>query len=344
MNKKVKFVLVGFGNMGRDWANILKSHNDAQIVGVVDVIDKSLADAKRILKLDKNAVRKDIIGVLKHTKPDAVLDASPPFNHSYVTTIAIKMGFHVLGEKPIALSISDAEKIVKLSQKFKKIYMINQNYRWNPAVQALKKFILANNIGKIRSISINYAQNFNFKDTFRYKIDHPLLVDMSVHHFDLVRSITNAKFLSVYCREFNTTKSKFKNGSSTIATFEMDNGIVFNYTGAWSDIGFDTSFMGTWRISGEKGTIVWDGHSSPKVQLKKNNKVISKEIKLSQKQIISDEKIFAYELNNSLSRFIASVKTKTVPETWCGDNIQTLKMVLCAIDSSRKGLPINIPK
>ena len=340
MSKKVKFVLVGFGNMGQDWANILKSHSDAEIVGVVDVIDKSLIDAAKILKLDKNAVGKDLIGVLKHTKPDAVLDTSPPFNHSYVTTTAIKMGFHVLGEKPIALNIPNAKRIVRLSQKFKKIYMINQNYRWNPAVQALKKFILANNIGKIHSIAINYAQNFNFKDTFRYKIDHPLLVDMSVHHFDLVRSITNAKFLSVCCREFNAPMSKFKNGSSTIATFEMDNGVVFNYTGSWSDIGFDTSFMGTWRISGEKGTIVWDGYSNPKVQLKRNNKVIGKEIKLSQKQTISDEKIFAYELNNSLSRFIASIKTEIIPETWCGDNIYTLKMVLSAIESSKKAMPI----
>ena len=341
MNKKAKFVLVGFGNMGRDWANILKSHNYAEIVGVVDVIDKSLVDAAKILKLDKNVVGKNLIEILKHTKPDAVLDTSPPFNHSSVATIAIKMGFHVLGEKPIALNIYDAEKIVKLSQKFKKIYMINQNYRWNPGVQAIKKFILANKIGKLHSIIINYAQNFNFKDTFRYKIDHPLLIDMSVHHFDLVRSLTKAKFLSVYCREFNASMSKFKNGSSAIATFEMDNGVVFNYTGAWSDIGFDTSFMGTWRISGEKGTIVWDGHSSLKVQLKKNNKVISKEIKLSQKQTINDEKIFSYELNNSLSRFIASIKTKTIPETWCGDNIYTLKMVLSAIESSKREISIN---
>ena len=121
----------------------------------------------------------------------------------------------------------------------------------------------------------------------------------------------------------------------------MDNGAVFNYTGSWADIGFDTSFMGTWRISGEKGTIVWDGYSNPKVQLKKNNKVIGKEIKLSQKQTISDEKQFAYELNNSLSRFIASIKSKTVPETWCGDNMHTLKMVLSAIESSKREISIN---
>lgn len=341
MSKKVKFVLVGFGNMGRDWANILKCHNDAEIVGVVEVIDKSLVDAAEILKLDKNAVGKDLTEVLKYTKPDAVLDTSPPFNHSFVTATAIRMGFHVLGEKPIALSIHDAKRIVKLSQKFKKIYMINQNYRWNPVVQALKKFILANNIGKIHSIIINYAQNFNFKDTFRYKIDHPLLLDMSVHHFDLVRSITNAKFLSVYCREFNASMSKFKNGSSAIATFEMDNGVVFNYTGSWSDIGFDTSFMGTWRISGEKGTIVWDGYGNPKVQFKTNNKLVSKEIKLSQKQTISNEKIFAFELNNSLSKFVASIKTEIIPETWCGDNIYTLQMVLSAIESSEKKMSVN---
>ncbi len=341
MNKKIKFVIVGFGNMGRDWVNILKGNSMVQIAGVVDVLDKSLSDAIKTLSLNEKSVGKNLRKIISETKADAVLNTSSPSSHSEIATIAIKMGCHVLGEKPMSLDLKEAKKLIKLSQNRKKIYMINQNYRWNPMAQAIKKFVSKGGLGNIHTVSINYSQNFNFKDTFRYSMDHPLLLDMAIHHFDLVRSVTGADFSKVYCIEYNTPGSRFKNGSSALAIFNADNNLVFNYQGSWGNLGGDTSFMGSWRISGEKGTIVWDGDSNPKIEFLDHRKIKSKKLK---SVIIPQQDIFAYELNATLKKFILSVTNRALPETWCGDNIQTLKMVLGAIDSSKKSQPVNIPK
>lgn len=344
MNKKIKFVMVGFGNMGREWLKILKQDKLVEIVGVVDVIDQSLVDATKILSLSTNAVGKNLQEIISLTKPDAILDTSPPFNHKTVTTTAIEMGCHVLGEKPMSSNIQEAGELIKLSKMKNKIYMLNQNYRWHPMIQVIKKYILRNKLGKINTISINYSQNFNFNfnDTFRYKMDNPLLLDMAIHHFDLVRCITGFKSKNVYCLEYNPSGSRFKNGSSTMAIFEMDNGVFFNYQGSWSNIGHNTSFMGTWKITGEKGTIAWDGIDNPNVELLRSNKIVNKQLK-SQIKLNSNQKdIFLNGLKSSLSLFTNSIKNGVLPETWCGDNIYTLSMVLSAIESAEKQIPINI--
>lgn len=341
MNKKTNFVIVGFGNMGRDWVSILRKRKGVEIVGVVDVLDKSLEDALKILSLSNKSVGKSLKEVILETKPDAIINTSPPFMHKLVATTAMKLGCHVLGEKPMALTLTEAKNLIKLSNSTGKIYMLNQNYRWNPIVQVIRRFVSNGGLGKMHTININYSQNFNFNDTFRYSMNHPLLLDMAIHHFDLIRSITGADFSKVYCMEYNTPGSKFKNGSSVSAVFKSNDNLIFNYNGAWSNRGGDTSFMGFWKIFGEKGTIIWDGESSPRVEFLSHNKISSKQLK-HLGQNIDQRDIFAYELNASLERFLYSIVNGVSPETWCGDNIYTLKMVLGAIESSLKGALVHL--
>lgn len=335
MSKKIKFVIVGFGNMGRDWLKVLRKDKRVKVVGVVDVIDKSLSDGMQILNLGNNAVGKNLKTVIQETKPDAILDTSPPFNHKIVSTTAMKMGCHILGEKPIALSLEEAKQIIKLSISKNRIYMINQNYRWNPIFQIIRKYLQTKKIGKIHTITIHYSQNFNFKDAFRYKMDHPLLVDMSVHHFDLVRALTGSNMKEVYCREYNVKGSKFKNGSTASAIFTLRDGIMFNYIGSWSDLGKNSSFMGVWKISAEKGIITWDGINAPIVEMSDGIKIITKKLSSKSKLKSDSMESFMFELSETLSRFIEAITMSKQPETYCGDNIHTLEMVLGAIESSK---------
>ncbi len=337
MKRKLKFVIVGFGNMGRDWVNFLKKRNDVKIVGVVDVLDKSLNDAINILGLDMKSVGNDLKKVIGYVKPDAVINTSPPFMHKEVVSLSMKLGCHVLGEKPMALNLVDARKLIKQSNSLGLNYMLNQNYRWNPMFQHIRKIIKSGKIGNIQSVTIDYSQNFNFNDTFRYRMDNPLLVDMAIHHFDLVRSIAQEEFNKVFCVEYNTKGSRFKSGSSASAIFKSDSGAVFNYYGSWADAGGLNNFMGKWKIVGDKGALLWDGNSDPVFETLIRNKLTKMALDLPKNQRVKENDVFYFEMGQTLDRFIKSIKTGEAPETWCGDNIKTLAMVISAIDSSKKG-------
>jgi len=216
--------------------------------------------------------------------------------------------------------------------------MVNQNYRRNPILEIIRKNL--QKIGKIYNINIDYYQNLSFKDTFRYKFDHPLLLDMAIHHFDMVRFITGINAYFVFAQEFNPISSKFKNGSSIYANFRMSDKSFFSYRGSWSSWGFDTSYNGQWRIIGELGTIIWDGNLDVQLERKVNNRNLKEKIHIP--FTFTPYEVFLYELEQNIRLFINSISTKTLPDCWCGDNLNTLNMVLSAIKSSELNKPIRI--
>lgn len=261
---------------------------------------------------------------------------SPPAVHSANARLALRNGCHILSEKPIALSINEAKILIDLAKEHQRIFMINQNYRWHPSVQSLKSYLQNKPLGDIEFIDISYAQSFNFNDTFRYTIDHPFLTDMGVHHFDLVRYITCSNFKKVYCIEHNSNRSPFKCGGRVSAVFEMDGGIPFSYQGSWTDIATDGTFIGSWKIGCEKGTIFWDGDRKARIDTKEGAKIATKTIELVAQLGQTQYDIFLHGLRISLDNFFTAIETSTEPETAALSNINTLDMVISSALSAEQ--------
>lgn len=338
--KPIKIIIVGYGNMGKDWGKVIKKQKTVQVVGIVDKLKNNRNHARNDFCLNENQVSDNLTILLtNNNKVDAIIDCSPPFAHFDNTVAVLNNNSHILGEKPISLNLKDAKKLVKLSKRKKLTYMINQNYRRNPILTIIKEKIKT--IGKIYSINIDYFQSLKFNDTFRYKFDHPILFDMAIHHFDMVRFLTGENASEVYAREYNPITSKFKNGSGVIANFIMKDNSIFSYRGSWSSVGFNTSYNGVWRINGEYGTISWDGDLNLSLEIQSlDNSVKKEKVKIINK--FDTYELFLYELEQNLKLFSKSILNKTIPDCWCGDNIHSLAMVLSAIESSETKKIINI--
>jgi|ADGO01.1.fsa_nt_gi Predicted dehydrogenases and related proteins len=223
---RLRAVLTGYGNMGKTWRHVLASRPEIELVGVTDLLEDNLVQAKEQAGLGDDQVATSLEELIVRVKPDIVIDCSAPQAHSANTKLALRHGCHVLGEKPIALTLDGAKDVVAAARNSGKIYMVNQNYRWRPIMIELKKYLERSPIGRLVSINVLHAQQFVFKDTFRKRIDNPFLLDMAVHHFDLVRSLTGADYRTVYCQESNPPSSQFASGASASAIFIMNNGVV----------------------------------------------------------------------------------------------------------------------
>lgn len=331
--RKSKLLLIGYGNMGKDWGKIIKTNSNIELVGVVDILKQNRIQARNFFSLTNSQVSDSLITLLSRYKPDIVMDCSSPQAHVENTRLSLNHSCHVLGEKPMAATLVDAKKLISLAKIKRRIYMVNQNYRRNPIVQTIKDKI--NELGKIYTINIDYFQSLEFKDTFRYTLTHPLLMDMAIHHFDLVRFVTGQEAISVNTYEYNPVTSKFKNGSNAIVNFRMTKDTIFSYRGSWSSIGHNTSFNGQWRIIGEYGTLLWDGDFNLSLEKRVDNRKIYKEIvKTPARFKLKPYELFLYELEQNLKIFLSSISNNSLPDCWCEDNIHTLEMVLLAIKSS----------
>jgi predicted dehydrogenase len=90
-----------------------------------------------------------------------------------------------------------------------------------------------------------------------------MLLDMAFHTFDQARFLSGAEAIEVVCHEFTAPHSWYAGPAAAVATFELEDGVMFSYRGNWISAGFPTSYDSAWRISGADGTAVWDGFGAP---------------------------------------------------------------------------------
>lgn len=162
---------------------------------------------------------------------------------------------------------------------------------------------------------------------------HVLLLDMAIHTFDAARLLSGANAEAVYCLEWNPPGSWYKQDAAAIAVFEMSDGIVYSYRGSWCSEGNRTSWEATWRITGDRGSIVWDGGDSITAQVIDGDTGFFRDLRDLPVPDYNGPKVGGHL--GLLQEFVACVENGTAPETRAADNINSLAMVFGAIRSAQ---------
>jgi predicted dehydrogenase len=174
---------------------------------------------------------------------------------------------------------------------------------------------------------------------FRDEMPSPLILDMSIHHFDMARMLGGVDPVAVYAQEFNPAGSWYKGDVAANCIFEMTGGVVFTYRGSWCSEGCNTSWNGDWRIIGTKGTLLYDHDNPP------NGQVIASEQDSKRKfgdLEIVDSPIEKAGQHGALVEMLHFLETGEKPQCECHDNIKSLAMVFGAIESSKEGKRVEI--
>jgi len=338
MAKRYQVVQAGCGGMGQGWLKMLAESPLVELVGVVDIRQEAAEAAATKFGLSKAQAGTDLKALIASQKPELVVDVTIPAAHKAVTLTALAAGCHVLGEKPLSDSMVNARTMVAAAKKARRVYMVSQNYRWAKEIRAIRKAIAAGLIGTVTTCNIDFYIGAHFGG-FRDEMAHPLLLDMSIHHFDMMRCVTGADPLAVYCHEFNPAGSWYKGAVSAQALFEMSRGLVFNYRGSWCAEGYNTNWNGDWRIIGDKGSIRFDKNTPPTAEITVPNSTgFTRPVET---QVLPLEAETPGQ-NGSLVRFIEAIESGQAPETSCEDNIKSLAMVFGAVESAQKGQRVKI--
>jgi len=121
---------------------------------------------------------------------DAVYIGSANSNHYNQVIKAALAGKHILCDKPIALSSSEAEEMVQVCKENNVKFAVNYVYRFHPIIIKLKEMIDSNIIGKIININCQFAIDFSPNDNFRYNKSLSgggAIRDLATHLVDLLR-------------------------------------------------------------------------------------------------------------------------------------------------------------
>ncbi len=331
---------VGCGGISAAWLKPASEHPGIRIVGLVD-LHAAAAEKRRAEFAPQAQVGTDLKAMLASLKPDIVFNCTLPETHREVALEALAAGAHVLGEKPLADTLASAREIIAAADKAGRLVAVTQNYRYSAEVRAIRAAISSGLIGELTAVSCDFAIGAHFGG-FRDTMEHVLLLDMSIHHFDLARFISDASGERVYCHEWNPAGSWYRHGACAQAIFQMSDGIVFNYRGSWCAEGMNTPWGGAWRITGTKGSLVWDGDKSVLVEtVSATGGFRSEYLKSTVDVATGPGQKSGHE--RILNEFVACIQSGSVPETGARDNLRSLAMVLSAVESAGLAAPVSIP-
>ncbi|MCL2701403.1 MAG: Gfo/Idh/MocA family oxidoreductase [Phycisphaerae bacterium] len=339
-----RVVVVGCGGISRAWFPPLIAEN----VEVCAAVDLNTEVAKTRLaahpELANTEVSDNFKKMLKRHKPQFVLDLTVPEAHCEVTCTALRAGCHVIGEKPMAASMTQARKMVKTAEETGNMYMVSQSRRWDRFNDACRLTVNSGELGELNTINCDFYLAPRFGG-FRDEMDSPLILDMSIHHFDLIRFMSGKDPVSVYAHEYNPKGSWYKGDVAASCIFEMSDGVMFNYRGSWCADGCWTSWHGDWRYIGDKGTMIYNVDKMPFGQVR--SAPYGSETDKPHHQPLKDLPVTDSPMpfsgfHGGLREMLAFLNEGKRPQTECHDNIKSLAMVFAAIESSKKGRRVEV--
>jgi predicted dehydrogenase len=334
-----RVAVVGTGSVSQFWLPLLRDRLDVDVVALVDA-DVEVARAAA----ERDGVSAPIFHTMETaveaTAPDVVVNLTPPEWHRPVVEAALGLGCHVLGEKPIATTLEDAQALVRAAEEAGRTYAVMQNRRFEHGIRTLREGLAAGRIGSVTMLACDFFKAPHFGG-FRDAMESPLLVDMAIHQFDQARFLAGVDPVAVSCHEFNPAGSWYRGDAAAVCTFELADGAVFSYRGSWSAEGFGTSWNGSWRVVGTAGTALWDGEGDPVAEIAH----------------APQEPVLLYPVEHAeweptwdgrtghagcLDEMLAALAQGRRPETDASDNLKSLAMVLAALRSAREGRRIEL--
>lgn len=326
----MRFIQVGVGGSGRGWVQRLTDNPSVEVVALVDVNQTALTAARKVGNYGKEICFSTLSEALKSVKADALVCVTPPEYHKQCVVQAMKAGLNVITEKPMSDNLANCMSILKTSRNTGRTCVVSQNYRYKPETWTLACLIESRQIGDIGQVKIDFYMGKDFGGGFRHEMDYPLLVDMAIHHFDLIRFVTGLNAVSVRGEAWNPAWSNYKGDCSSSLVFEMENGARVVYNASWCAKGQFCGWEGNWQIEGNRGSIIYEEgqvtiHKAPK--LYRVNKIETVRLKKPEK---TEQE---YVLNN----FIRSLKRGIRPQTDVFDNIHSIAMVFAAVKAVKTG-------
>ncbi len=334
--KKIHAVLVGCGGISNAWLNANQRIEELEIVGLVDLNKDAAEKQKAKYQLDNAIVGRQMEAIIEEVKPDVVFDCTIPDAHHKVAVAAMKMGCDVFGEKPLAGSLQYAREIIETMRQTGRTHAVMQNRRFTSGSRTMQQFLASKAIGDLTTLNADFYLGAHFGG-FRDHMEHVLILDMAIHTFDLARMLIDADPIGVYCHEWNPKGSWYDHDASAVAIFEFSNGAVYTYRGSWCSEGMNTEWESDWRAIGTKGSIIWDGHSSFKAEVKNETapQGFRSEMFTADAPLI-DPNIPLSAHYGAIRHFVDCMLNGNTPETISTDNYKSLAMVFGAIESAEK--------
>jgi predicted dehydrogenase len=172
--KEVRVAVVGVGHLGRHHARVAASLSGVAMVGIHDHHPGRAEEISREFSLP---ILPDLEAVAE--KAEAVVVATPTVTHAEIAGFFLDRGLHVLVEKPIAASVSEADDLLARASRARRVLQVGHVERYNPAIQAALDLVTSPRFVEVHRLGVFTARS----------LDVDVVLDLMIHDLQIVSAL-----------------------------------------------------------------------------------------------------------------------------------------------------------
>lgn len=265
----MKYALIGCGRISPNHI-VAAQKNDLDIVGLCDIDPEALNDKVRKFELQSVKQYSDYHEMIEDTHPELVTIATESGKHAQIALDCIEAGCNLIIEKPIALSLADADRIIeRANEKNVKVSVSHQN-RFNRSIQKIRDAVDKGRFGKLMygTAHIRWCRDWEYYSRAPWRgtwaQDGGALMNQCIHNIDLLRWMMGGEVERVMGMTDRLNHDYIEAEDLGIALVKFKNG-AYGIIEGTTDI-YPRNLEETLYLFGKKGTVKAGGTSVNRIE------------------------------------------------------------------------------
>ena len=344
----MKYALIGCGRIATNHVKAVLN-NGLEFAAVCDVDPQQMENllTKHGLEKDHSIARyTDYRKMVEEVRPELVGIATESGVHAQIALYCIDHGVNCIIEKPIAMSMKDADEIVRRSEeKGVKVSACHQN-RFNIAVQETRKALESGRFGKLShgSVHVRWNRNKSYYDQApwrgRWATDWGALMNQCIHGIDLLRWMFVDEVEEVYGQTRQQFHHYLEAEDVGMAVVKFKNGAIATIEGTTNV--YPQNLEETLYIFGEKGTVKIGGKSTNNIDVwdfadEEARDDANKGLKEATSNVYGNGHTSLY------ADMIDAIEHDRKPYVDAAAGRNALELVLAIYKSQKEGAPVKLP-
>lgn len=188
MSGQLRFGIIGWGYWGPKIARNISSLRDAELTFICDMDENRIHQVAMNFPAAQVSVRPEDLFA---SDVDCVVIVTPVRTHYTLARQALLSGKHVMVEKPLTASVAEANELVELAQRARKVLMVGHTFEYSPAVEQLRELVTGGHMGRVFCVE---TERLNL-GLFRNDID--VIWDLAPHDVSILNYVLGVEPTSV---------------------------------------------------------------------------------------------------------------------------------------------------
>lgn len=343
----MKYALIGCGRISPNHIAAAKENN-LEIVGLCDLLEENMVDKIRKFRLDRTLHQyTDYHEMLEKERPDLVAIATESGKHAAIALDCIEAGCNLIIEKPIALSIADADAIIhKAKVKGVKVCACHQN-RFNKSIQKIREALEMGRFGRMfyGTAHIRWNRGYEYYSRAKWRgtweQDGGALMNQCIHNIDLLRWMMGDEIKEVVGMTDKLNHDYIQAEDMGIALIKFRNG-AYGIVEGTTDI-YPQNLEETLYLFGEKGTVKAGGQSVNVIEEWRFADMLDDPEKIKARFHENPPNVYGFGHNPLYADVIDAIEDDREPYVTAEDGKRALELVLAIYKSAALGSVVQLP-